>query len=130
MVILVDLKFGDIKKFKKALRTHSSQFLTNEMYTLIVRLQNNVIKTTLKKISLACTRIKLKDVSMKLKLDSKEDAEYVVAKAIRDGVIVAQLDQLGRWMVSKEVNDNYSTSNPQEVFHQRICKKCPWISAW
>ena len=81
-------------------------------------------------ISLACTRIKLKDVSMKLKLDSEEDAEYVMAKAIRDGVIVAQLDQLGRWMVSKEVNDTYSTRKSQEAFHQRICKKSPWISAW
>ena len=127
MVILVALQVGEITKFKQALSTHSSQFLTNAMYTLIVRLQNNVIKTALQMISLACTRIKLKDVSMKLKLDSKEDAEYVVAKAIRDGVIEAQLDQLGRWMVSKEVNDTYSTSKPQEVFHQRICKKSPWI---
>ena len=83
------------------------------MYTLILRLQNNVIKTVLQTISLACTRIKFKDVSMNLKLDSKEDEEYVVAKAIRDGVIEAQLDQLGRWMVSKEVNDTYSTSKPQ-----------------
>ena len=100
------------------------------MYTLIVRLQNNVIKTALQMISLACTRIKLKDVSMKLKLDSEEDAEYVVAKAIRDGVIVAQLDKLGRWMVRKEVNDTYSTRKPQEAFHQRICRKSPWISSW
>ena len=80
-------------------------------------------------ISLACTRIKLKDVRMKLKLDSEEDAEYVVAKAIRDGVIEDQLDQLGRWMVSKEVNDTYSTSEPQEVFHQRIYKQRPCIGA-
>ena len=69
------------------------------MYTLIARLKNNVIKTVLQTISLACTRIKFKDVSMKLKLDSKEHAKYVVkhtkyvmAKEIRDGVIETQLD--------------------------------------
>ena len=112
MVILVALKFGEITKFKQALSTHSSQFLTNAMYTLIVRLQKNVIKTTLQMISLDCTRIKLKDVIMKLKLDSEEDAEYVVAKAIRDGVLVAQLDQLGRWMVSNLFHKQASRSVP------------------
>ena len=129
MVILVAVQVGDITKFKQALRTHSSQFLTNAIYTLIVRLQNNVIKTALPTISLACTRIKLKNVIMKLKLDSEEDAEYLVAKAIRDGGIEAQLDKLGRWMVSKEVNDTHSTSKTQEVFQPRICKQCPWIDA-
>ncbi|EFP89182.1 uncharacterized protein PGTG_15023 [Puccinia graminis f. sp. tritici CRL 75-36-700-3] len=118
--IVQAVRVGDITKFEQALSTHSSRFLTDATYTLILRLRHNVIKTALRTISLAYSRIKLKDVSLKLKLDSEEDAEYVVAKAIRDGVIEARLDRSGGWMVSKEVNDIYSTSEPQEAFHQRI----------
>lgn len=112
---------GDITKFEQALNAHSTRFLADATYTLILRLRHNVIKTALRTISLAYSRIKLKDVSFKLKLDSEEDAEYVVAKAIRDGVIEARLDRAGGWMVSKEVGDIYATSEPQEAFHQRIC---------
>ena len=122
MVVFAAVRVGDITRFEQALSNHSSRFLTDATYTLILRLRHNVIKTALRTISLAYSRIKLKDVSLKLKLDSEEDAEYVVAKAIRDGVIEARLDRSGGWMVSKEVNDIYSTSEPQEAFHQRICE--------
>lgn len=118
--IVQAVRIGDITKFEQALDTYSSRFLVDATYTLILRLRHNVIKTALRTISLAYSRIKLKDVSLKLKLDSEEDAEYIVAKAIRDGVIEARLDRSGGWMVSKEVNDIYSTSEPQEAFHQRI----------
>ncbi|MBW0472340.1 hypothetical protein O181_012055 [Austropuccinia psidii MF-1] len=118
--IVQAVRVGDITKFELALHAHSSRFLADSTYTLILRLRHNVIKTALRTISLAYSRIKLRDVSLKLKLDSEEDAEYVVAKAIRDGVIEARLDRIGGWMVSKEVNDIYSTSEPQEAFHQRI----------
>ncbi|KAG0140952.1 hypothetical protein CROQUDRAFT_664504 [Cronartium quercuum f. sp. fusiforme G11] len=118
--IVQAVRIGDITKFEQALSAHSTRFLTDATYTLILRLRHNVIKTALRTISLAYSRIKLKDVSFKLKLDSEEDAEYVVAKAIRDGVIEARLDRAGGWMVSKEVGDIYATSEPQEAFHQRI----------
>ncbi|KAH9822995.1 proteasome regulatory subunit C-terminal-domain-containing protein [Melampsora americana] len=118
--IVQAVRVGDITKFEQALSVHSTRFLADATYTLILRLRHNVIKTALRTISLAYSRIKLKDVSLKLKLDSEEDAEYVVAKAIRDGVIEARLDRAGGWMVSKEVGDIYATSEPQEAFHQRI----------
>ncbi len=53
-------------------------------------------------------------------LDSPEDAEFIVAKAIRDGVIEAWLDHEGKFMQSKESIDIYSTKEPQVAFHQRI----------
>ena len=53
-------------------------------------------------------------------LDSTEDVEFIVAKAIRDGVIEAVLDHEGRFMQSKESIDLYSTKEPQVAFHQRI----------
>ncbi|CAH7665792.1 26S proteasome non-ATPase regulatory subunit 3 [Phakopsora pachyrhizi] len=118
--IVQAVRVGDITRFEEALNIHSRRFLADQTYTLILRLRHNVIKTALRTISLAYSRIRLNDVSLKLRLDSEEDAEYVVAKAIRDGVIEARLDRIGGWMVSKEVNDIYSTNEPQDAFHQRI----------
>lgn len=40
-------------------------------------------------ISLSYSKISLRDICLKLRLDSEEDAEFIVAKAIRDGVIDA-----------------------------------------
>lgn len=54
---------------------------------LILRLRHNVIKTGLRAIALSYSRISLADVAAKLTLGSREDAEFIVAKAIRDGVI-------------------------------------------
>ena len=66
------------------------------------------------------SRISLADIANKLMLDSAEDAEFIVAKAIRDGVIEAWLDHEGKFMQSKESIDVYSTKEPQLAFHQRI----------
>jgi hypothetical protein len=55
-----------------------------------------------------------------LQLDSEEDAEYIVAKAIRDGVIDAVIDHEHGYIKSKENVDVYSTQEPQNAFHQRI----------
>jgi hypothetical protein len=44
------------------------------------RLRMSVIKTGLKRINTAYSRIHFKDICAKLKLPSPEDAEYIVAK--------------------------------------------------
>jgi 26S proteasome regulatory subunit N3 len=71
-------------------------------------------------ISLAYSRISLRDICLRLGLDSEESAEYIVAKAIRDGVIEATLDHEKGFMKSKEIGDIYSTREPGEAFHERI----------
>lgn len=43
-------------------------------------------------INLSYSRISLADIAQKLQLDSAEDAEYIVAKAIRDNVIDATIN--------------------------------------
>lgn len=50
-------------------------------------LGHNVIKTGLRKISLSYSRISLVDIASKLTLDDAASAEFVCAKAIKDGVI-------------------------------------------
>jgi 26S proteasome regulatory subunit N3 len=54
---------------------------------MFFRLAHNVIKTGLRKISLSYSRISLADIASKLTLDDAASAEFVCAKAIRDGVI-------------------------------------------
>ncbi|KAF9433517.1 26S proteasome non-ATPase regulatory subunit [Entomortierella beljakovae] len=114
------VRVGDLNKFQETLAAHAATFNADKNYTLILRLRHNVIKTGIRMISLSYSRISLRDVCLKLHLDSEEDAEYIVAKAIRDGVIDATIDHEKGYMRSKENVDIYSTNEPQHAFHQRI----------
>lgn len=114
------VRVGDIEAFTTALKTHQKQYLSDGTYTLILRLRHNVIKTALRTLSLAYSRIPLQEICKKLRLDSEEEAEYICAKAIRDGVIEASLDHEKGYMKSRDVLDVYGTNEPQKAFHQRI----------
>ncbi|PWY79393.1 terpenoid synthase [Aspergillus sclerotioniger CBS 115572] len=111
---------GDLDGFLNIVNTHSATFRKDGTYTLILRLRQNVIKTGIRMMSLSYSRISLRDICLRLGLDSEESAEYIVAKAIRDGVIEASLDHERGFMKSKEVGDIYATREPGEVFHERI----------
>ncbi len=114
------VRSGDVKRFQEVLDEYGSQFRDDHTFTLILRLHHNVIKTAIRTISLAYSRISLSDVARKLRLESAEDAEYIIAKAIRDGVIEATLDHDKQWMQSGDATDIYCTREPQLAFHQRI----------
>ncbi|KND03500.1 proteasome regulatory particle lid subunit RPN3 [Spizellomyces punctatus DAOM BR117] len=114
------VRIGDLAKFQETLAQHGATFRADKTFTLILRLRHNVIKTGVRMISLSYSRISLRDICLKLQLDSEEDAEYIVAKAIRDGVIDATIDHEKGFMKSKENVDIYSTNEPQNAFHQRI----------
>ncbi|KAJ5152944.1 26S proteasome regulatory subunit rpn3 [Penicillium canariense] len=111
---------GDLDGFLNIVNTHSATFRKDGTYTLILRLRQNVIKTGIRMMSLSYSRISLRDICLRLGLDSEESAEYIVAKAIRDGVIEATLDHEHGYMKSKEVGDIYATREPGEAFHERI----------
>ncbi|BDD63306.1 hypothetical protein MAP00_008216 [Monascus purpureus] len=111
---------GDLDGFLNTVNTHSATFRKDGTYTLILRLRQNVIKTGIRMMSLSYSRISLRDICLRLGLDSEESAEYIVAKAIRDGVIEATLDHERGFMKSKDVGDVYATREPGEAFHDRI----------
>ncbi|EGE00532.1 hypothetical protein TESG_07860 [Trichophyton tonsurans CBS 112818] len=111
---------GDLDGFQKIVQTYGPIFRKDSTYTLILRLRQNVIKTGIRMMSLSYTRISLRDICLRLGLDSEESAEYIVAKAIRDGVIEASLDHEKGYMKSKDIGDVYATQEPGEVFHERI----------
>ncbi|CAG8452911.1 4389_t:CDS:10 [Paraglomus occultum] len=118
--IVQAVRVGDLSNFQETLAKYSDVFRADKTFTLILRLRHNVIKTGIRMISLSYSRIHLRDICLKLHLDSEEDAEYIVAKAIRDGVIDATIDHEHGYMKSKENVDIYSTNEPQVAFHQRI----------
>ncbi|KIV96358.1 hypothetical protein PV10_00239 [Exophiala mesophila] len=111
---------GDVVGFQSLVQRYNSTFRKDDTYTLILRLRQNVIRTGVRMMSLSYARISLRDICLRLGLDSEESAEYIVAKAIRDGVIEASLDHERGFMKSKEVGDVYATREPGDAFHERI----------
>ncbi len=114
------VRVGNLEDFETTIADHADTFRRDGTYTLILRLRQNVIKTGIRMMSLSYSRISLRDICIRLHLGSEESAEYIVAKAIRDGVIEATLDREHGFMKSKEVGDVYATREPAEAFHDRI----------
>lgn len=114
------VRTGNLSLFNQVVEENKEKFQFEKTYTLIIRLRHNVIKTGIRMISLSYSRISLFDIAEKLGLDSAEDAEFIVGKAIRDGVIDASIDHDQKCVQSKENVDVYSTVEPQQAFHQRI----------
>ncbi|XP_027201960.1 regulatory particle non-ATPase 3 isoform X2 [Dermatophagoides pteronyssinus] len=114
------VRTGNLKRFNEVLNKFGPKFQADHTYTLIIRLRHNVIKTAIRMINQSYSRIYLKDISEKLMLDNVEDAEYIVSKAIRDGVIEATIDHEREFMRSKETTDIYCTSEPLNAFNSRI----------
>lgn len=114
------VRMGNLQRFGEVLENFGPQFRADHTFTLILRLRHNVIKTAIRSVGLSYSRISPADIAIKLGLDSPEDAEFIVAKAIRDGVIEATLDPERGYMRSKETTDIYCTREPQLAFHQRI----------
>lgn len=82
-------------------------------------LRQNVIKTGIRRLSLSYSRISLRDICVKLHLDSEEDAEYIVGKAIRDGVIEGRVVHEKGWMECGSQKGGYGPE-VSEVFGRRI----------
>lgn len=114
------VRVGKIEGFLNVVQTHNALFRRDGTYTLILRLRQNVIKTGIRMMSLSYAKISLRDICLKLDLESEQSAEYIVAKAIRDGVIEASIDHEHGFMKSKELGDVYATREPGEAFHDRI----------
>lgn len=110
---------GSLSQFQTTLSKHVSQFEEDNTYTLIIRLRQNVIKTGIRRLSLSYSRISLRDICVKLHLDSEEDAEYIVGKAIRDGVIEGRIVHEKGWMESGTQKSGYGPE-VSEVFGRRI----------
>ncbi|KAL6727592.1 hypothetical protein Aduo_009456 [Ancylostoma duodenale] len=118
------VRLGDLAKFNGVVKHYGPVFEKDETLTLIVRLRQNVIKTAVKQISLAYSRITIKDIAKKLGMSNEVETEYLVAKAIADGaidaVITCDTKDGERYMRSSETVNVYTTTEPQMHFDSRI----------
>jgi 26S proteasome regulatory subunit N3 len=117
------VRAGEMQGFLKVVNEFSPVFRKDGTHTLVLRLRQNVIRTGIRRLSLSYSRISLRDICIRLGLESEESAEYIVAKAIRDGVIEATIDHERGFMQTKQAGDIYATREPAEAFHERI-KAC------
>ncbi len=81
------VRIGDLAKFHNVLEQHTKCFDRDGTLSLILRLRHNVIKTGVRLLCLAYSKITLRDICLKLGLESEADAEYIVAKVSRFVVI-------------------------------------------
>lgn len=120
LLLTQTVRNGDLQEFNKLVLQFAGAFQADKNYSLVQRLGHNVVKTGLRKISISYSCISLADIAAKLHLPSASSAEYICAKAIRDGVIEATIDHESGCLTSNEVIDIYSTEEPQKAFHRRI----------
>jgi len=111
-----------VKAFEAAAARHADVFRRDRLHNLVVRLHRTVLRTGLRNLNLAYSRISIADAAAKLGLGSADaaDAEFIVAKVIRDGGIEATIDRATGTIVSKEVAGVYETAEPQAAFHSRV----------
>lgn len=111
---------GQLDRYRKCLQINSELFAECGLTKVLMRLRHNVIKTGLRKINKSYSKISLKDIADKLHLSSIEDTYFIVAKAIKDGVISASINYDEKYMQSNEVVDVYSTGEPYAAFCTRV----------
>mmetsp|Transcript_23404 Transcript_23404/g.44031 ORF Transcript_23404/g.44031 Transcript_23404/m.44031 type:complete len:522 (-) Transcript_23404:80-1645(-) len=120
MELTAAVRQGDLTTFNKIASKHQPTFVADGTDTLINRLAHNVVKAGLRRLNISYSRIYLKDIAERLSLGSAKSAEYIVAKAIRDGVIDGVINHKEGYLQSNELVDVYSTTEPAEALHRRI----------
>jgi len=120
MAITQAVRRGDLSVFNQAVSEHATRLRQDGTYTLISRLAHQVVKAGLRKLHISYSRISLQDVADRLGLASATSAEFVVAKAVRDGVLDATIQHKEGYVQSHDLVDVYATKEPSEAFHRRI----------
>jgi 26S proteasome regulatory subunit N3 len=106
--------------YTKVVSEHAARLQFDGTYTLISRLAHQVVKAGLRKLHISYSRLSLQDVADRLGLPSAKSAEFVVAKAVRDGVLDATVHHEEGYVQSHDLIDVYATKEPAEAFHRRI----------
>ncbi|XBW35247.1 hypothetical protein QEN19_000811 [Hanseniaspora menglaensis] len=114
------VKLGNLTNFTNVVNKYKSVFLNDDLYLLSIRLRSNVLKTGIKIICKTYSKIHLKDICLKLKLDSEQTTEYIVAKCIKDNIIEATINYETGVVETLKESIIYETKEPQEIFDQRI----------
>ena len=120
LLLIKLVRLGDLEEFRKGIEIYEYNYKKDGTFNLVQRIRQVVIKAGLRKINLSYSRISIKDITEKLKLENEKEAEYIIAKAIRDGVFLATINHEEGYVKSKEIKDIYSTFEPQRSYQNRI----------
>jgi len=82
---------GNLQDFTKTVEQYKATYQKDNLYAMILRLNQIVIRIGLRRISVAYSNISLADISRKVQIPL-QDVEFVVAKALRDGVMHGVID--------------------------------------
>ena len=110
---------GELGNFNRTVEEYKPTFQKDGLYTVILRLNQIVIRIGLRKISLAYSRISLADIASKLNIPG-EDVEFVVAKALRDGIVQGEIDHEAQILRIEGDQNIYVTHEPQKQLDKRI----------
>lgn len=111
---------GDLAIFQETVGGCIDRLKLDGTYTLISRLAHSVVKAGLRRLNTSYSRISLSDIAERLGLSNATSAEFVVSKAVRDGVIDATIYHEEGYVQSHDLVDVYATVEPMEAFHRRI----------
>jgi 26S proteasome regulatory subunit N3 len=115
------VRVGDVAAFEQVKEQHRDNFRADSTFMLVNRLHQTVIKTGLRNINRSYSCISLAEVAKKLSLDENlVSVAFIVAKAIRDGVIDGVIDHAGQFLQSTEQVDVYQTTAPQKTFDVKV----------
>ena len=120
MKITQAVRRGDLAVFHVTVKQFSDRLKSDGTYTLISRLAHSVVKAGLRRLNTSYSRISLEDIANRLGLANATSAEFVVSKAVRDGVIDATIYHEEGYVQSHDLVDVYATTEPMEAFHRRI----------
>ncbi|KAI6182022.1 Proteasome component region PCI and 26S proteasome regulatory subunit domain containing protein [Aphelenchoides fujianensis] len=123
------VRLGDIALFNKVLEKFSGTFETDETLTLIVRLRQNVIRTAIRQISLAYSRIPHQghrpQAAGSCRRTPRRSTSWRRRSATTpvDAVITFDTKTADRYMHSGVSENIYRTTEPQFAYDTRI-KNC------
>mmetsp|Transcript_1481 Transcript_1481/g.2690 ORF Transcript_1481/g.2690 Transcript_1481/m.2690 type:complete len:542 (+) Transcript_1481:60-1685(+) len=120
MKITQAVRRGDLAVFHETVQQFMDRLKVDGTYTLISRLAHSVVKAGLRRLNMSYSRISLEDIAHRLGLANATSAEFVVSKAVRDGVIDATIYHEEGYVQSHDLLDVYATTEPMEAFHRRI----------
>lgn len=120
MKITQAVRRGDLAVFHETVHQFMDRLKVDGTFTLISRLAHSVVKAGLRRLNTSYSRISLEDIAHRLGLANATSAEFVVSKAVRDGVIDATIHHEEGYVQSHDLLDVYATTEPMEAFHRRI----------
>lgn len=112
---------GDVLGFEAILASqrHTAAYARDGLLAPVQRLKESVLRTGLRRLSLAYARVTVADVARSLHIPSLEDAELMIMKAIHDGVIVAHFHVDDRLITTPVGRGRYPSVRPRRELLKR-----------